>query len=64
MLAGNGRKWTCLDLANCIRIGDPIEEIADFLCRPVGEVQDKIVELERSGELQRRIAETTKSAKC
>ena len=51
------------DLANCIRIGDPVEEIADFLCRPVSEVHDKIVELERSGELARRIAETAKGAK-
>ena len=51
------------DLANCIRIGDPVEEIADFLCRPVSEVHAKIVELERSGELARRIAETAKGAK-
>ena len=50
------------DLANCLRLKQDIEEIADFLCRPVSEVHDKIVELERSGELQQRIAETAKGA--
>ena len=55
--------WDLFDLANCIRVGDTVEEIADFLCRPVSEVHDKIVELERSGELERRVADTAKGAK-
>ena len=40
-----------LDLANCIRLNDPLEEIASFMCRSRREIRDKIAELERSGEL-------------
>ena len=61
-----GRPWSemdLFDLANCIRIGDTVEDIADFLCRPVSEVHDKLVELDRSGELEGRIAQTTKGAR-
>jgi hypothetical protein len=31
-----GKKWSqmdLLDLANCIRLNDPVEEIASFMCR-------------------------------
>ena len=49
-----GKKWSqmdLLDLANCIRLNDPVEEIASFMCRSRREIRDKIAELERSGEL-------------
>jgi hypothetical protein len=61
-----GRCWSemdLFDLANCVRLKQDVEEIADFLCRPVTEVHDKIVELARSGELDRRVAEAAKGAK-
>jgi hypothetical protein len=61
-----GRPWSemdLFDLANCVRLKQAVEEIADFLCRPVGEVHDKIVELDRSEELERRAAETARGAK-
>jgi hypothetical protein len=35
-----GRLWSemdLFDLANCLRLKQDVEEIADFLCRPVGE---------------------------
>ena len=38
-------------LANCIRLNQSIEEIANFLCRSRREVREKIAELERTGEL-------------
>jgi predicted transcriptional regulator len=41
---------------------NPIEEIAMFLCRSQREVREKIAELERSGELARRIEETAANA--
>jgi hypothetical protein len=40
-----------LDLANCIRLNDPVEEIVSFMCRSRREIRQKIAELERSGEL-------------
>ena len=40
-----------LDLANCVRLKQPIDEIADFLCRTRREIRDKIAELQQSGEL-------------
>src|SRR5260370_16789954 len=49
-----GKKWSqmdLLDLANCIRLNDPVEEIASFMYRSRREIRDKIAELERSGEL-------------
>ena len=49
-----GKKWSqmdLLDLANCIRLNDPIEEIASFMCRSRREIREKIAELERSSEL-------------
>jgi predicted transcriptional regulator len=50
------------DLANSVRLKNPIEEIAMFLCRSQREVREKIAELERSGELARRIEETAANA--
>jgi hypothetical protein len=50
----SGEKWSEMDLpdlANCIRLNDPVEEIASFMCRSRREIRDKIAELERSGEL-------------
>ena len=50
------------DLANSVRLKNPIEEIAMFLCRPQREVREKIAELERCGELARRVEETAANA--
>jgi hypothetical protein len=50
----SGEKWSemgLLDLANCIRLNDPVEEIASFMCRSRRQIREKIAELERSGEL-------------
>jgi hypothetical protein len=51
------------DLANSVRLGDTIEEIAGFLCRSRREVRDKIVELKQSGELERRMREMAANAR-
>jgi hypothetical protein len=51
-----GKEWSAMDLmhlANCVRVNNPIEEIASFMCRSRREIRDKIAELERSGELGR-----------
>ena len=40
-----------MDLANCIRLNDPVEEIASFMCRSRREIREKIAEWERSGKL-------------
>ena len=40
-----------LDLANCLRLNQPVEEIAGFMCRSRREIRDKIAELEQPGEL-------------
>jgi hypothetical protein len=37
--------------ANCIRLNDPVGEIASFMCRSRREIREKIAELERSSEL-------------
>lgn len=53
-----GKEWSemdLFDLANSVRLERPIEEIAGFLCRSRREVREKIAELERSGELARRV---------
>jgi hypothetical protein len=60
--AGHGLKWTVRPRQPRQAQAERREEIADFLCRPVSEVHDKIVELGRSGELERRVAETAKGA--
>ena len=42
-----GKKWSqidLLDLANCIRLNDPVEEIASFMCRSRREIRDRIAE--------------------
>ena len=57
----SGKEWSEIDrfnLANGVRLKNPIEEIAMFLSRSRREVREKIAELERSGELARRIEET------
>jgi hypothetical protein len=56
----SGTPWSemdLFDLANCVRLKDPVEEIASFLYRSLREVREKIAELERTGELARRIEE-------
>jgi hypothetical protein len=45
-----GKPWSATDLAdlrNDLRLGTPMEEIANFLCRELDEVQRKVAELER-----------------
>ena len=51
-----------LDLANCIRLNDPVEEIASFMCRSRREIREKIAELERSGERPRLIEKAAAEA--
>jgi hypothetical protein len=49
-----GEPWSemdLFDLGNCVRLEQPVAEIADFLCRSQREVQDKISELRRRHEL-------------
>jgi hypothetical protein len=44
----SGTEWSLMalgDLANCILRGTSIEETAEFLCRDVAEVREKIAEL-------------------
>jgi hypothetical protein len=43
------------DLANCIRLNQSVEEIADFLCRSRREVREKIGQLERTGEFRQLV---------
>jgi hypothetical protein len=60
-----GKEWSemdLFDLANSVRLNKPVEEIAMFLCRSRREVRGQIAELERSGELARRIEETAANA--
>ena len=61
-----GKPWSemdLFDLANSVRRGDPIVEIAGFLCRSRREVCDKIAELTLSGELERRMREVGANAR-
>jgi hypothetical protein len=51
------------DLANSVRLGDPVEEIASFLCRSRREIREKIAELEQTGELEKRVAKAAAGAK-
>ena len=58
-----GEPWSemeLFDLANSIRLGDDVPEIATFLCRSRREVREKIAEWEQSGELAARIADADK----
>jgi hypothetical protein len=44
----SGTEWSLMalgDLANCTLRGTSIEETAEFLCRDVAEVREKIAEL-------------------
>jgi hypothetical protein len=44
----SGKEWSPMDLAdlqNSLTQGSSIEEVAQFLCRDVGEVQRKMAEL-------------------
>jgi hypothetical protein len=48
MNINTGKPWSemdLIDLANCLTFGTPIEEIANFLCREVDEVREKITAL-------------------
>ena len=61
-----GSPWSemdLFDLANCVRLRQPVEEIAGFLCRSQREVRDKIAEMDKTGELERRVAEAAAGAK-
>jgi hypothetical protein len=43
-----GKKWSqmdLLDLANCIRLNDPVEEIASFMYRSRRKIREKIAEV-------------------
>jgi hypothetical protein len=60
-----GKEWSemdLFDLANSVRLNQPVEEIAMFVCRSRREVRDKMAELERSGELARLIEEAAANA--
>jgi hypothetical protein len=44
----SGKEWSLMDLAdlqNSLAQGHSLEEVAQFLCRDVGEVQAKMAEL-------------------
>jgi hypothetical protein len=59
------QKWSKMDLlalANCIRLNDPVEEIASFMYRSRRKIPEKIAELERSGELPGLIEKATAEA--
>jgi hypothetical protein len=46
----SGKPWSAANLADLrsdLRLGTPIEEIANFLCRDLSEVQRKVAELEQ-----------------
>jgi hypothetical protein len=61
-----GKPWSemdLFDLANCVRLRQPVEEIAGFMCRSRREVRDKIAELKQAGELERRVRETAANAR-
>jgi predicted transcriptional regulator len=45
-----------------VRLRQPVEKIATFLCRSRREVREKVAELEQSGELARRVAEAAAGA--
>ena len=49
MNLNTGKGWSDMDLAdlsNCIARKQPIEQIADFLCRDVDELREKIREID------------------
>jgi hypothetical protein len=60
-----GKEWSemdLFDLANSVRLNQPVEEVAMFLCRSRLEVSNKVAELGQSGELATRIEETAANA--
>jgi hypothetical protein len=61
-----GKPWSemdLFDLANCVRLRQPVAEIASFMCRSRREVREKIAELEQTGELEKRVAKADAGAK-
>jgi hypothetical protein len=47
-----GKPWSALDLQDlryCLAAGEPVEDIADFLCRNVEEVRAKTAEIAGGG---------------
>jgi hypothetical protein len=61
-----GEPWSesqLLDLANSLRLGDDIPEIAAFLCRSRREIREKIAELEQKGELAKLMIRTAQETK-
>jgi nucleoside-diphosphate-sugar epimerase len=55
-----GQPWSDMDLADLnelVREKRPVEAIADFLCRPVAEVEAKLAELRRIVDADRERAE-------
>jgi hypothetical protein len=60
-----GTKWSemdLLELGNCVRLSQPVDEIAGFMCRSRREIRDKIAELQRSGELARLVERAAREA--
>jgi hypothetical protein len=52
-----GEPWSRMalcDLTNGLALGQPVEEIADFLCRSEKEVREKIIELEPAKDADRK----------
>ena len=46
----SGKPWSemdLVDLANCLELGEPVEQIADFLCSDAEEVEAKVAELRK-----------------
>ena len=44
----SGKPWSEMDLADladCLKLGEPVEQIADFLCRDAEEIEAKMAEL-------------------
>ena len=44
----SGKPWSEMDLddlTNCLMLREPVEQIADFLCRDIEEVEAKVAEL-------------------
>jgi len=53
MNLNTGKDWSVMDLADlrsAMALGEAIEKIADFLCREVAEVRQKIAEIDPNYE--------------
>jgi hypothetical protein len=60
-----GQEWyhtELLDLANCVRLNQPVAEIFSFMCRSRREVRDKLAELASSGQLPRLVEKAAAEA--